>query len=216
MQEDRSSRRGPAQIPLSERFPKKVNRDGPMPAWHPEYGQCWLWTASLGSSGYGQVGMGGRGNRPLGAHVAAWLLASSAPVPDGYMIGHTCDLKICVRNDEDGVYIVNGVEYSRFGHLWLATIDANNRDMYTKGRSISQSDPERLRQSMSKPRSHKYNQGDTNRQAKLNDALVLEILQRYATGETKTAIANDLNVTDTLIGLVVRRIRWSHVQWPQD
>jgi hypothetical protein len=42
---------------LPERFWKKVDKNGPVPAHRPELGPCWLWTGALVGRGY-RVGLG--------------------------------------------------------------------------------------------------------------------------------------------------------------
>jgi hypothetical protein len=39
----------------SERFWAKVDKNGPIPAYRPDLGPCWLWTASKRADGYGQA-----------------------------------------------------------------------------------------------------------------------------------------------------------------
>lgn len=58
---------------------------------------CWLWTASL-CKGYGQIGQGQRGLRPLEAHRASWLI-HRGPIPDGTEIDHLCRNRACVNPD---------------------------------------------------------------------------------------------------------------------
>lgn len=109
-------------LPIDERFWPKVRKT--------DY--CWEWAASCNLKGYGQIAIT-RG-RPKTAHIVAWEMASGARVPKGGLILHVCDNPPCIRNDEPGVYVVDGVEYRRHGHLWLGTPAANSRDMVLKGR----------------------------------------------------------------------------------
>ena len=124
--------------PLATRFWPKVNKDGPLPQSHPEFGNCWLWTAASagGKWPYGRISSGIPKEAPQQASRVAWELATSTPVPEGAFILHTCDLPACVRNDTTGVYEVNGVSFVRFGHLYLGNADINMKDKMTKGRHI--------------------------------------------------------------------------------
>jgi hypothetical protein len=121
---------------VADRFWTKVEKgDGP--------DACWLWTGFAPK--YGRIQVDGKSK---GAHVVAWELASGDPVPLGMIVCHACDATRCVRNDDSGVHVVNGVEYVR--HLFLATNGVNSADMVAKGRqatgerSGSRLHPERL------------------------------------------------------------------------
>lgn len=54
---------------------------------------CWLWTASVGSHGYGQTFIG---KKVTTAHRVAYELWVG-PIPDGLYILHSCDNKRCVN-----------------------------------------------------------------------------------------------------------------------
>ena len=61
---------------------------------------CWLWTASVRPSGYGQIWtrtVEGR-RRLLSAHRAVWE-AARGPVPDGLDLDHLCRVRTCVNPD---------------------------------------------------------------------------------------------------------------------
>jgi hypothetical protein len=88
--------------------------------------------------GYGRVSVRGKQRR---AHVVAWEQASGTPVPDGMCVCHVCDVRNCVQNEGAGVYVMDGVEYPRFGHLWLGTRAENLRDMRLKGRQFDPPHP---------------------------------------------------------------------------
>jgi hypothetical protein len=78
-------------------------------------GECWLWTASCGTGGYGQIGIN---NRALAAHRVAYEIAIG-PIPPGMAVCHTCDVRACCRPS----------------HLWLGTRRDNQADMAAKHRS---------------------------------------------------------------------------------
>lgn len=64
--------------------------------WTPEPNTgCWLWTASLTTTGYGMFH-----HHPFGrmAHRAAWRIYRG-PIPDGMLIDHMCRVPICVNPD---------------------------------------------------------------------------------------------------------------------
>lgn len=56
-------------------------------------GTCWLWTASVGNHGYGQMGVAGGVQL---AHRIAYALAFGE-IPEGLTIDHLCMVKRCVN-----------------------------------------------------------------------------------------------------------------------
>lgn len=78
--------------------------------------ECWNWTASTQSKGYGSFGIGG-GKTAL-AHRVAYQL-TRGPVPEGLLVRHHCDNRICCNP----------------AHLELGTIADNNRDAVERGRT---------------------------------------------------------------------------------
>ena len=84
---------------LRERFWAKVDKNGPIV--RPELGPCWLWTAGLNGSGYGQITVKINEGiwRPLAAHRVSYALAYGDPPPDQPWTLHHCDVRRCVRPD---------------------------------------------------------------------------------------------------------------------
>lgn len=77
--------------PLEVRFWSKVDKGGPF--------GCWVWTASLNSTGYGQfIVMRGKRGYPRPAHRVAWELIRG-PVAVGHVLDHLCRNRACVRPD---------------------------------------------------------------------------------------------------------------------
>lgn len=94
---------------IAERFWSKVDRRGP--------NDCWLWTASIGSGGYGQLSSH-LGHGPYRASRVSWEL-HFGPVPDGMCVLHRCDVRRCVNP----------------GHLFIGTQLDNIADCVKKGRN---------------------------------------------------------------------------------
>lgn len=99
---------------LSDRFWKKVNKDGPVV--RPELGACWVWTASKMTTGYGHIWDKARGRFASATHIS-WELHTGATPGDKYVCHH-CDNPPCVRPD----------------HLFLGTNQDNMHDCVAKGR----------------------------------------------------------------------------------
>jgi hypothetical protein len=170
----------PASLPLlSEQLARHTTR-GPA---------CWVWHGAQLRTGYGTLKVGGRQGRLYRAHVAAWL-ATGGVIPDGYFICHTCDNRICVRNDDIGTYIANGVEYPRRGHLFCAPRQANVADAVAKGRTT---------------------RGERNPQARLTEAQVSDIRRRWADGELIATIAADLGLPVGTVYDAASGRNWRHV-----
>ena len=75
---------------------------------------CWEWTGGTRSTGYGAFRVAGRA---WSAHRWAYTL-SFGPIPDGMLVCHSCDNRLCVRPT----------------HLFLGTHLDNQHDMIRKGR----------------------------------------------------------------------------------
>src|ERR1051325_2224677 len=90
-----------------ERFWRSVARRGD--------DDCWLWTAGIGTRGYGQFRVG---QLMVGSHRVAFIL-SSGEIPEGLCVCHSCDTPLCCNP----------------AHLFLGTHAMNAADRKAKGRS---------------------------------------------------------------------------------
>jgi HNH endonuclease len=80
-------------ISPEERFREKVNKNGPIPAYRPELGPCWIWQGAPKQEGYGTFYYEGRQQY---AHRISYQW-SVGPIPDGLQIDHLCRVHICVN-----------------------------------------------------------------------------------------------------------------------
>ncbi len=145
---------------------------------------CWPWTGGHDRDGYGKLTIVGR---TVKAHRIAYEIHFGPipePVEDEPMLCvlHHCDYPPCVRPD----------------HLYLGTNAVNTAERDAKGRGAWRP-------------GHRHNQGERNANARLTDALVLELRARHAAGESQSALAREHGVTQSLVSQVVRRTRWRHV-----
>lgn len=73
---------------------------------------CWLWTGSTGS-GYGRFNIRGE---LYTTHILSYFI-HKGPIPDGYIVSHTCDNRHCVNPD----------------HLYLTTMSDKMKDCIAQG-----------------------------------------------------------------------------------
>lgn len=75
----------------AERFWAKVNKAGPIPAYAPHLGPCWLWLGATNDHDYGQFRTGRRAN-----YAHRWSYeAAVGPIPTGLDLDHLCRVTRC-------------------------------------------------------------------------------------------------------------------------
>lgn len=130
---------------------------------------CWLWTGAFNSRpdrpiGYGTITIR---RKQLNTHRVAYESAIG-PIPDGMMVCHTCDNRLCCRPS----------------HLWLGTNRDNQLDAVSKGTG-----------------------GLPNRgqfKPKVAPEQRLEVIRRFRSGESRSAIAGAFGVTPGAISWIVK------------
>lgn len=146
---------------------------------------CWPWTASLKPNGYGNTTWG---NRTWNAHRLAYTLAT-APIPDGAVIMHTCDVRACCNP----------------AHLRAGTNADNSADMVAKGRQAKGETHPLVKHPDSRPR------GERHGCAKLTEEQVKAARALVKDGHSLNSVARQFSVSRPSIKRLVVGETWRHV-----
>ncbi len=146
---------------------------------------CWIWTGTIGSDGYGKAKRDGKTVR---AHRLSYAFYKG-DIPANTCVCHRCDTPLCVNPD----------------HLWIGSHIENELDKTQKGRrspSPSVSHPERL------PK------GESHHKAKLLDGTVEVIYQMGVQNMTAEQIKEslELEVHPSSINRIISGKGWSHLR----
>lgn len=74
--------------PIEERFWRYVTKQ--------DESVCWEWRGVIVGGGYGGIQKAGSGNGRMMAHRLSYEM-HKGPIPDGYVVMHTCDNRCCVN-----------------------------------------------------------------------------------------------------------------------
>lgn len=171
---------------LRERFWEKVDVVEP--------DQCWNWTGSKTSFGYGVISVSGKLHR---AHRVSVELDGRVIQP-GMVVMHTCDNPSCCNP----------------AHLRIGTQVENALDMISKKRGIMQTEPWRAARgdrNTARLYPELLARGERNGQAKLTEGDVRRIKYGDLSTLPSAAIARLLRVSISAISLIRKGKNWTHV-----
>lgn len=148
--------------------------------------ECWEWTGSIQSNGYGQFGNNNKS--PMLPHRVAFTLMSG-PIPHGICVLHKCDNRKCCNP----------------AHLFLGTHQDNSNDCIAKGR-ISRGEKQ------SRAVRENCRRGEDRPESKLTAEQVLEIRRIHASGEMGGhQIGRKFGIAFQHVSKIVNRKQWTHI-----
>lgn len=145
----------------------------------PNNNECMLWIGYIHPSGYGHLRYNGNLHR---AHRFSYEYFIGKIEPDMFVC-HSCDVRACVNP----------------GHLFMGTVQDNNKDCYLKGRQRAFPGA-------------KVNKGDDHGMSKLTVEKVIDIKNRLKNGESVSVLAKLFNVTYGAISHIRIERTWKHVR----
>lgn len=151
---------------------------------------CWPWKRSTFRGGYGQCKVSGRNLKA--SRIAFYLAKKHDPYP--WLVCHTCDNPRCCNP----------------AHLFTGTNQHNLRDCQSKGR-LNTASGERHR---TKKHPELVLRGERVGGSKLDETKVIEIRNRFASGESQREIAETFGVTREAVGRITQGRNWKHVGGP--
>jgi len=136
-----------------------------------DYG-CWIWKGCKGKKGHG-VFQQGRAHGTILAHRFSYEL-HFGPIPIGLCVCHECDNASCVNPK----------------HLFLGTLQDNNRDMYIKGR-------------------HAY--GERMGTAKNTEQTVQTVRKLVMMGVKQRHISQVFKIPESTLSQIINNKLWTHI-----
>lgn len=153
--------------------------------------ECWDWTAGTHSFGYGLFGRTKASplSKSIKTKIASRVafILTNGPISDNLVVCHKCDRPLCCNPN----------------HLFAASQKENLADMRAKGRWSPPPKNDFVPPAMA---------GERNANAKLKPENVAAILARRATGERLNSIAEDFNVSPSLISKIATGVSWKHIE----
>jgi hypothetical protein len=131
---------------------------------------CWNWTGTMTRQGYGVLSL--RGQQIIATRLSYSLLVGT--IPDKRLLCHSCDNRRCINPS----------------HLYAGTVEQNNQDRETRGRTA---------------------RGERVSRSGMTEAKVRAIRLAWDNGEDQQALADQYEVSSNTIGDIGRRASWRHV-----
>jgi hypothetical protein len=192
-------------------FWSTIDRNGPIPAYAPNLGPCWIWKGYIHPSGYGRLMYQ---SRYVQSHIFAYQL-TVGPIPNGLHLDHLCRVRACANPTH--LEPVTSAENSRRGSLAYThcrragheftpdniKLVNGHRTCWTCGNEVRAAWKRRKRRErglIEPPR------GEAHPNARLTEARVREI---RADSGTCTALGEKYGVSRSTIDLVRRRKVWA-------
>lgn len=185
---------------------------------------CWEWRGTINDRGYGLVGCEGR---PQRAHRVAYKLFVG-PLRDDQELRHSCDNPPCVRPDHlsTGTHEDNMQDAAERGRMPSGDRHWTGRELErdkvvnaaeTARRSLPSGDQHWTHRDLAKAQRNaeamrgQNVRGSQHGQAKLTEALVIEIRTQAAQGATSADLATTYGVSRGVIREAIQGITWAHV-----
>ncbi len=174
---------GKIRVPLIDRFSKKYTID--------TVTGCWNWDGAKCKKGYGIINLGGDGPARKAHRISYELRFGPIPKGEGFhgtCVCHRCDNSSCVNPD----------------HLFLGTVQDNNKDMLAKGRNKGGG-------AFGPHKTENMLRGAQHKMAVFTEQQIIKIRALYASGVRQIDISKLMKISPQVVNRVVLRKAWTHI-----